>query len=279
MAYKEAVILYSGGTDSTCAASLIAQQFDRIHLLTYKRLGLFSVDNVKINVERLKRKFGEEKFIHSLFLIDTIFKEVSYNRYWHYFRKYGFFLLSTCGLCKLAMHVRTILYCRDNNIKFVFDGAHKGMEYSSDQMREVMDEFKKMYVCYGIEYNSPVYEFDSPDGIGWIDKLGLEVKTIFNDAERDTTTKKAGYTTGDRLFEIGLFPQRNVKGTFFDRQMQARCFQLVLFNVFVYWFFIPRYGADKYKKISQFFYQEKIKDAQFFLDTYIRKKEFNDKQE
>ena len=106
---KEIAVLYSGGTDSTCAAVLMLEQFECLHLLTYERFGLFHTENIGTNVKALREKFGEQRIKHIFINIDKLFKEVSYAKYWQTLINFGFLMLTTCGLCKLAMHIRTVI--------------------------------------------------------------------------------------------------------------------------------------------------------------------------
>jgi predicted subunit of tRNA(5-methylaminomethyl-2-thiouridylate) methyltransferase len=264
---KEIAVLYSGGTDSTCAAALAADGFERIHLLTYSRFGVFCAKNTELNVSKLRDKFGKDKFIHRVMNIDRLFKEMSYSGYMPALVKHGFFLLTTCGLCKLAMHMRTLAYCLDNKISYVCDGANKNMDYSPDQMRELTVELKALYARYNIEYTVPVYEFSHPDDIGWLDKLGVSGLM-----ERKEKKEDGAVTTGEQLFKMGIFPSKNMKGTREDRRMQARCFQLVLSNIFAHWLYIPDHGLEKYKKKCVEFYKEKIAYFNGLIVEYVRDK-------
>lgn len=267
---KEIAVLYSGGTDSTCAVVLIHNEYDKIHLLTYQRFGLFSIKNTETNVIRLKEKFGADRFLHKIINIDKLFKVVSYDSYWYYFKKYRFFLLSTCGLCKLAMHIRTVLYCLENKVEYVCDGANKysGGGYFPAQMPEIVNEIKKFYARYGITYIVPVFELRQPEDIDWISKLGLK-ELLNSSSEKD----EKEVTTGQILHRIGFFPSENVKGTSIDRAMQARCFQLILFNIFLYWYYLPKYGPKKYRENVLNFYKEKIEYFDGLVQEYIRRGE------
>ncbi|MDD5080117.1 MAG: hypothetical protein PHH68_07370 [Candidatus Omnitrophica bacterium] len=263
---KELAVLYSGGTDSTCAVALMTPDFDRVHLLTYSRFGVFFADHAGVNVQKLKDKFGEGKFIHRVMNIDKLFRAVSYSRYIPALAAHGLFLLTTCGLCKLAMHIRTLVYCLDNNIGYVCDGANNNMDYASDQIREFIGELKALYRRFGVEYNSPVYEFAHPDDSGWFDKMGMGSLTGAGEEKKDSVV-----TTGEELFRMGIFPKKNMKGTAQDRRMQARCFQLVLANIFANWVYIPRYGLEKYKKGCVDLYKEKIGYFSGLIEEYSRK--------
>ena len=52
---KQAVIHYSGGTDSNCVVCLKANEFEKIHLLSYKRFGIFQTKNIETNVKKLNK--------------------------------------------------------------------------------------------------------------------------------------------------------------------------------------------------------------------------------
>ncbi len=269
---KETILLYSGGTDSTLAASIAAGQFDKIHLITYKRFGLFSVTNPLINVKKLKVKFGEDKFTHAIIPVDKLFKKVSYENFLINLIKYRFFLLSTCGLCKLAMHIRTLIYCLDNNISYVCDGANQGMYLFPDQMEKVIDETKKMYAFFGINYFNPVFEFEGPQDIDFADRLHFE-KVSFLKEEKDASYyEKKKRTTGYRLYELGLMPSENVKGTKIDRQMQPRCFQFILFNIWLHWYYLSSHNYQEYKEATLEFFKAKIKTFTEFISEYIEKR-------
>lgn len=256
---KDIVVLYSGGVDSTCAAALLLQEFKRIHLITYKRFGIFCISNIERNVSLLRSKFGSKRIIRGIIDIDRFFKKISYENYFYYFKKYGFMMLSTCGLCKLSMHVRTIKYCIDNNISYVADGANKnsGTGHFPAQMPLIINEIRKLYKDNKIVYLTPVLDFDriSASEMDWIRKIGFENNNLNKKDKGEGDSKK---TTRDELLRLNIFPESFTKGSKMDRQMQARCFQLILFNIFLYDYFLPVYGEEKYKKITLEFFREKI---------------------
>ena len=176
---KELAVLYSGGTDSTCAAVLSAGEYDRVHLITYRRFGLFHMEHAARNIALLRERFGEDRFVHTVIPVGhRLFKEISYARYWRMLAKYGLFLLSTCGLCRLAMHVRTIVYCREL-VSATYATEPTGMRpeaLSTDQGPSLIEGIRTMYARYGIEYRTPVYDLDEPVGTTWADKLAFTVR-------------------------------------------------------------------------------------------------------
>lgn len=262
---KNIAILYSGGVDSTAAAVILAKQFDQIHLLSFRRLGLFNVERTRRNVELLKAKFGKTRFSHIIIDINKLFKMISYAEYFQSLRKYGLFLLSTCGLCKLSMHVRALIYCLDNDIHFVADGANKHMIYFPDQTGGYINEIKDFYSKFQISYLNPVFDFDCPEkDIDWFHKLGVETEVS---AGNDKPAKK--HTTSQLLFEEGILNIVNAKAQKINQATQARCFQLTLFNIFLHWYFLPTYGMSKYEQFTSGFYKERIHLISGMLDEYL----------
>lgn len=265
---KRIAILFSGGVDSTAAAVLMAKQFDQIHLLSFRRQGLYNIERTQINAGLLSKKYGNDNFLHQILDITKLFSMISYSQYVRSLAKYGFFVLSTCGACKLSMHIRALIYCLDNDIHFIADGANKHMYYFPDQTIEYIEEIRKMYARFKINYLNPVFDFDCPEeDIDWLHKLGLETSYPI---EKDSGPEKS--TTSRFLFDEGVLNIRNAKAEKFNQNTQARCFQLTLFNIFLHWYFLPAYGISKYKKITSAYYGEKIKLLLPMLDKYAQGK-------
>ncbi len=264
---KEAAVMYSGGTDSTAAVILSAERFRRMHLLTYRHSGLASIENSAHNIPALRAAFPETEFLHRIMDTDRLFKLVTYAGYFKNLREYGLLNLGTCGFCKLAMHLRTLVYCAENGLTEVIDGSNKNMTHFPAQMEPVLEELRGMYQRFGITFTQPVYHLDFPDGLDWLTKLGVNAlveKPAAPEAPPETMT------TGRVAYEKGVLPEENVKGTALDRRMQARCFQLTLLNAFALGWYIPRHGYEKYTDVTLKFYSEKIRrfsdEAQRYLD-------------
>ncbi|MFH1619953.1 MAG: hypothetical protein ABIG11_08625 [bacterium] len=268
---NEVVLLYSGGTDSTLAACLLAEKYDKVRLITFKRFGLFSVTNPMTNVAKLKARYGQDRFSHEIISVDGIFRKVSYDRFFTNLSRHGFFLLSTCGLCKLAMHVRALIYCLEQGIRHVSDGANKGMNLFPDQQPGVIGMIRAMYAKFGIDYSNPVFEFEGPQDIEFADLFHLEripgLAAERNPAFMENKKQTAGY----KLYEMGMMPSDNVKGTALDRGMQLRCFQLILFKTWLHWYYLPFAGMDRYVREGDNFFREKINRFTALLEEYREK--------
>lgn len=258
-------ILFSGGTDSTLTAALLVENFKKVYLITYNRFGFHETDNTAVQAKMLQEKFGVERFEHVYINVDKLFEYVSYENYFENIKKHGLFNLSTCGLCKLSMHVRTIKFCIDNNIQFVADGANQAMSMEPAQMKPVIDQMKNMYLHFGITYFNPVFEMDGPLDEGFIEKSNLQLLNIKNDFS--IPTFKNENTPGHKLFTMGLAPASNVKGTDYDKKRQPRCFQFILFNIFAIKFFMANKSYEEYSELTSKFYSEKISNMIKLLEN------------
>ena len=260
---NEVAVLFSGGTDSTCTAVMAAQQYDRVHVLTMQRFGMFGVEKSDTNFRKIAEMFGEDRFVRpDLMGVDRLFRHLSYSSYLRDLRRHGLMNLTTCGVCKLAMHTRALVYCLQNGVSRVWDGANRNMYIFPAQMEGVMGLLRDMYARYGIEYENPVFEFEDPQGMNFGSRVyGLN-------PAREETADRASQSTGEVLRGMGILPSADVKGTEIDREMQARCYQFVLFNVFARWYFLERYDYAEYARRVQAFYDDKVAVCTELLDTW-----------
>ena len=257
---REVVVLYSGGTDSTATALLAAQRFDRVHLLTLQRFGMFGVEKSDTNFLKLQERFGPDRFVRPPLLpFDRLFRHLSYGAWMRDVRRHGLMTLTTCGVCKLAMHLRALVYCLEHGVQDVYDGANRNMYIFPAQMSDVLGMLRGLYADHGIRYGNPVFEYDDPQGMNFGSRVfGLN-------PAREDTKDRAATSTGSLLVEHGLLPTADVKGTAIDREMQARCYQFVLFNVYARWYFLKRHDYDEYGRRVQLFYADKVADCRQLL--------------
>lgn len=278
---SKVAILFSGGTDSTLTAAMLTEQYDEIHLITYNRFGFHEADNTKTQSQMLKDKYGEERFIHVFINVDKLFKHVSYENYLKNIVNFGFFNLSTCGLCKLSMHVKTIDYAIENDVQVVADGANQAMSMFPSQMEPVIEEMRLLYKHFGIEYITPVFNMDGPQDKNFIDKHSLKyipaaAETDQTLSEEDFTSKK---TPGHKLYDLGLAPSANVKGSKYDKSRQPRCFQFITFNIFAKKYFLASKSYEEYRDETVTFYKSKISTMKELLESREKNKKILDGNE
>jgi len=231
---EEISVKFTGGKDSTLTAFLMCKEFKRIHLLTFTHYLTTHSERAKVNAIKLKDIFGEDRIVHETIDIDDLYKKILTSEYLNNLIKYKTFLAACvgCGACKLAMHTRTIIYNIENNIKFTCDGINQ-TGFDQSQQRWIMEEIKKFYKEYDINYFCPVYDIPRTD---------LE------------------------LFKLGLLSD---KPTFFYGE-QPGCYGSNFHNIYLRCYYLPVYGREKYEKVSLRYWREKMDVCRKFIKEYLR---------
>lgn len=225
-------ILYSGGTDSTCAAALMAQTYAEVHLLTFYEHATSSSPAPTKNIELLRARFPRTEFKAHIFSVDKILRRLSYERYWRNLLRYRWLVLSTCGFSSLSWHIRTIMYCMENGITHVADGLTRELMHFPGHMDGVVEEIRLLYREFGIIYENPVRDWPIPPDQQFIDKVIVNRHEDFFFGDQ---TRNEHRTTGRYLFESGIFPSQNVKGSSLDFSMQHECYPFSLYNILAFW--------------------------------------------
>ena len=126
------------------------------------------------------KKYGEDRITHSFINYDKEFNTLSFKHQYSDFIKHGIYVLINCGMCKLAMDWRTLIYCVDNGIKYVSIGSGKEMVFDASQKVEIVKEVRDMYASFGIQYFTPSYDSE-PEArevallqLGIIKRLGIK---------------------------------------------------------------------------------------------------------
>jgi 7-cyano-7-deazaguanine synthase in queuosine biosynthesis len=160
-----AVVLYSGGADSTMTAFLVGKQHLPLHLVSFKHRYMSQTDKSSVNVKRLRAIFGEDSVIHTWIDMDPLWRVLTSAKY-STFKEWGLFniVIKSCVSCKAAMHLSTLNYCEQHQIKLVADGAHpSGAHLFPEQSREGIEFMHGFYESHGIGYQNPVYNIERPD--------------------------------------------------------------------------------------------------------------------
>lgn len=257
---NECVVLFSGGTDSFCTAGLAAEKHDRVHLLTFYEKATENSPWPEQNLERLQKKYGADKFTLSVFSTDKIVKHLSYKHFFKFLKEFHFYNLATPGLSSLSWHTRTVLFCQEKKIQTVYDGMTKELLHLPGHMPEIRELFREFYKSHGIQFSSMVIDWDIPEDQRFMDRLIVD-RHGFTLGPKPKTR-----TTGDWLFNNGLLPSKNVKGSEFDRLMQHDCYPFIVYNMLVFWFFEPLIGYEKYKINLRTFMSKKVEMAQALIN-------------
>lgn len=249
---NKCVILFSGGTDSFCTAALACEKFNEVHLLTFFEKSTDESPVPKENVLKLKNRYPEVSIFHEVISTDNLVRFLSYNHYFSSLLKYHFLNLATPGISSLSWHISAIKYCKAKGIKNVFDGMTKELLHLPGHMPEIRELFGDLYSQYGISFSSLVIEWDVPPDQRFMDKLIVDRHGFTINA------KPRVRTTGQWLYDNKLLPHPNIKGSVFDQRTQHDCYSFVIYNMLVFWIFIPMYGFESFKMKLRSFFSYKI---------------------
>lgn len=185
---KTITLLFSGGVDSTMAACKLAETYESVNLVTYtNEYGHYRINRTAVRAEELNRHYPG-KFKHSIISVRELFEQVVLNDIEKEYRKWGSGFVWCMG-CKLAMHIRTILYNVENEIYMTADGSSFATSEMVEQMPISVSKIKGFYCEYGITFENPVYTIRREESI---------------QALRDMKFKM-GFRIGDRF--LGVQPK------------------------------------------------------------------------
>jgi len=163
---KEVAVMFSGGIDSLLAAVLLQKEFDKVHLITFDKGYLeFGLKNNLPNIERLKKTYGEEKFVNKIIDIKDILKKVSIKSLLKEYRYYGMEVV-WCVACRLSMNAGALIYALENNLEAYADGSNKDQIPSKENIigtaenfPKVVQKLKEFASRYYVDFLTPVYDY------------------------------------------------------------------------------------------------------------------------
>jgi hypothetical protein len=222
---KKALVLFSGGSDSTYCAAHLAEQCSEIHLLTYDRISFVgSKANTEKNYDRLCRIYGRHIFVRKVVSIEKLHQRICFENYLQIALK-AKLAVTALTFSKLAMHWFSCLYCVKNGIEIVADGAVPYMNIYPDQNKIIaLDQLREFYAAFRIDYQNPAYEV-------WD-------------------------TIEERLFDKGITDQPEIRGTAKDTQVTYA--EQVIFAFFLK-YYVKRYGMTQYEKIMADLYADRLR--------------------
>lgn len=171
---REIALMFSGGIDSTATAIKLAEQFDRVHLITYRNgYGHYYMHRTAARVDELNRALGD-RFVHSIISTKSYFDEILVDHVVEDYRKYRSGFIWFMG-CKMAMHMRSAIYCIENGLRFMSDGSNQDTNEMVEQMLISLTLIRFFYEQYGVTFGTPVYECKRDESRQLIKKLGIRM--------------------------------------------------------------------------------------------------------
>jgi hypothetical protein len=243
---EEVCLLFSGGWDSTLAAYKLCETFRKVHLLTYYHSNSGFTEKSKVNVSKLKNKFGSDKIIHNMINIDQL-KEKLYHGTWRQDRKeYGLFLINCeCSACRIAMFTMAIVYNIEHKIAYLASGEIETAPFQlmlgiSDKLDELK---RKLCDDFGLVYLKPVYYEKNPH---------------------------------IRLFEHGVIDKKveHIKFPYeyLFHEAQPTCYIGPFSDIFNKFYYLPYHGKEAYKVNKLKYFIEKTEEAKEWIKDYFKKR-------
>lgn len=175
---KTQLVMFTGGRDSTLTACYLMLQGIPVHLYSANSGCSLHRGILAHRVDELKNRFGELMVAHTVEDISGTFRSIAIENIEGDILKYrkNLVLLGE----KLAIHAHLIDFCRRQDIDVINDGiTHYQQEFPEQRLvaKEFLVDLMKEF---GIQYNSPIYEFaQSSDDVKYrLLQLGISTKSL-----------------------------------------------------------------------------------------------------
>lgn len=200
---QQVSLFFSGGADSTYAAVLLAQRFDRVHLLSFGHDGIANTHKPQINADRLQRRFGD-KIVYCAIDGNDAWRRLYLAGFGRDRDRYGSFLSSgVCECCYLSWNAIAAVYNKRNHVTSLavgIDRDHSGFMYSATD--EGIETMRQFHDGYGVRFFMPVY--DEPETDVRLYEMGItsekHTKRPYQFYTTATTQGTCEFGLGHRLF-------------------------------------------------------------------------------
>ncbi len=247
---KKAVILFSGGSDSTLTAGRAAQtgEFDEIILMTYEVPVACLDANSRRNIPALQKAFPEIRFTHVMMPVSRLMHKVITKNKFRSALRHGLVESNLCPLCRLTMYIRTIMYCLDNNIRDVFDGSNITMALWVEQTPKGVEMVDDFFAAFGITIRHPVFYYA-------LDDLFDLVRYLSEDDRKHLVRKSTSY----ELHEMNIVPKKDFKADYVESyQAQPVCLGVVLSLIYSFGYKLTYQSYDTFNRNVLKWYAEKL---------------------
>jgi 7-cyano-7-deazaguanine synthase in queuosine biosynthesis len=253
---QEVAVMFSGGTDSMLAAAIGAETFRRVHLLTFHTSQMSHWDRSRIGAQVLREHYGRDKVVHRIIDNDALFRRLYLGNYLRDLRKYGLYLTClVCPACGVGFHVRSLVYCREQGCRYVWDGLQS--EGTDEHIYPglhpgVQSRITEFCRDYGVIRESPVYDISRTDYVlyekGLTDRRGLKLRALLDEDMQGSEYKE----------QLHLW-----------HRTQADCVGNVVGLTYLVCAFLPRRGGEANSRLMGDYFAERIEMARVLLDRYF----------
>lgn len=141
----------------------MARQFKKIHLLTFHHSLIRDIENVSVNIDKLEKLFGTDRFKSAIVNIENLLKRIYQGDFLGDLIRYkGYAGNNLCGARRPSMIAHKIVYSLRNRITYVRDGSNVSGSDLSQQLWS-LPIIKEFYLESGLNYETPLYKNDRND--------------------------------------------------------------------------------------------------------------------
>ncbi len=174
-----AVLLFSGGRDSTAVAAAFCHAFPQtqLHLLLCDNGLLSRLDSTRRQATLIRALFPQTEVVFEMKRVSQIMRGAGMQQVERDFTEHDFSTLLICLACKLIMNISAARYARELGIKLVMDGYADRQRDYPEQTDEFMDAIRHVYLEAGLIYLSPLYDILTDKGLvnQMIGEMGVHV--------------------------------------------------------------------------------------------------------
>jgi hypothetical protein len=135
-------------------------------------------------------------------------------------------------------------------------------------MESIVQLFKELYQRFGIQFASPVRDWDTPVDQQFVDRLIVDQHGYLFPSEKSKS--QARKTTGQYLFDKGFFDHPNIKGSPKDQSMQQDCYPFVLYNIMVFWMYFYFFSYEEFVDKVTRLMKQKVDDLLPLLKSHLK---------
>ena len=161
-----ALLLFSGGRDSSAVAAAFCQAFPQgqLHLLLIDNGLLSRLDNTRRQATLIQTLHPNTDVVFEVKRVSDIMRRAGMQRIERNFTQEGYSTLLICLACKMIMTVSAARYAREMGIRVIMDGYADRQHDYPEQTEEFMTIVRQFYAEAGYVYLSPLYDILSDKG-------------------------------------------------------------------------------------------------------------------